>query len=136
MNEMTSEQKEQALFTALIYSLHASGMQQMGKIANPMSGKVERDLAQAQYTIDMLDMLKHRTEGNRTENESKLLKHVLAELQMNYVDEVKLDRKKAAEASAQESDKSAGGESEGEDAKKGGTPEETGGKTETERSAN
>ncbi len=132
MDELSPEDKDQALFQALLYSLHASGMQQLGKITNPMTGKIERDLTQAQYTIDMLDMLKRRTEGNRTELENKLISRVLAELQMNYVDEVEADKK--TEATSQDAEDQASAV--GGDAEKGGTPSDADGKTETERSTN
>lgn len=95
MNKLTEEQKDQALFSALVFSLHAAGMQQLGKIASPITGKVERDLEQAQGTIDMMEMLKRKTQNHLSETESKLLNRLLAELQMNYVDEAQSERKKA-----------------------------------------
>lgn len=88
MPELTGNEREQALFGALVFSLHAAGMQQMGKLMNPMTGKVERDLEQAQATIEMLDMLKKKTAGNLSDYETKLISRLLAELQMNYVDEI------------------------------------------------
>lgn len=80
---------DKALLTALVFSLHAAGMQQMGKVVNPMTGKVERDLEQAKGTIDMMEMLKRKMAGNLDAEEEKLLSHFLYELQMNYVDEAK-----------------------------------------------
>jgi hypothetical protein len=80
---------DKMLFTALLLSLHAAGMQQLGKIVNPLSGEVDRDLEQAKGTIDMLEMLKSKTKGNLDEEEEKLLSRTLYELQMNYVDEAK-----------------------------------------------
>lgn len=73
----------------LILSLHAGAMQQMGKVASPFTGKVERNLAAARTTIDMVDMLKRKTAGNLSDDEAKLLEHVLYELRMNFVDESK-----------------------------------------------
>jgi hypothetical protein len=93
MAEMSGAARDQALFSALLFSLHAAGMQQLGKIVNPMSGKIERDLEQAQATIDMMEMIKKRTTGNLDDYESRLLGRLLAELQMNYVDEVNRDQK-------------------------------------------
>ncbi len=91
---MTEQQhSDQALFTALLFSLHAAGMQQLGKIMNPLTNQVERDLEQAQATIEMLEMLKRKTTGNLVENENKLLARLLYELQMNYVDEAGKDQK-------------------------------------------
>jgi hypothetical protein len=62
-------------------------IQQMGKLINPITGKVERDLHQAKITVDMLGMLQKKTEGNLDENEKKILDTVMMELQMNYIDE-------------------------------------------------
>ncbi len=93
MTQTAGENRDQALFAALVFSLHAAGMQQLGKIMNPMSGKIERDLEQAQATIEMMEMLKQKTAGNLDEFESKLMARLLAELQMNYVDEAKQEQK-------------------------------------------
>ncbi len=93
MTPPNDDARAQALFAALVFSLHAAGMQQLGKIMNPMSGKVERDLEQAQATIEMMEMLKHKTAGNLDDYEGKLLSRLLAELQMNYVDEVNREQK-------------------------------------------
>jgi hypothetical protein len=87
MNEDLS--KMDPLFLQLILSLQAGAMQQMGKIASPMDGKVERDLKAAQFSIDILDMLDKKMKGNLADEEAKLLGHVLYELRLNYVDEAK-----------------------------------------------
>ena len=84
---MDIQQKHQQLFLEMVLMLHAAAMQQMGKIANPLSQKIERDLAGAQSTIDMLDMFEDRTRGNLSKDEEKVLKQVLQELKLNYVDE-------------------------------------------------
>ncbi len=73
----------------LILSLHAGAMQHMGKVASPFTGKIERDLNAARHTIDMLDMLKRKTDRNLTADEQRLLDHVLYELRLNFVDESK-----------------------------------------------
>ena len=85
------------LFGALLLSLHAAGMQQMGKILNPLTGKIDRDLEQVQGTIAMMEMLKKKTEGNLTTDEGKLLGRLLYELQMNYVDELNASQKAGTE---------------------------------------
>lgn len=76
-------------FLQLVLSLQAGAIQQMGKIVSPVTGKVERNLEAARFSIDMLSMLETRTKGNLTEDESKLLSHILYELRMNYVEEIK-----------------------------------------------
>ena len=89
---------ERDLFLGLVHSFQGAAMQQMGKTVNPFTQEIERDMPQAQLSIDMLRMLEVRTKGNLTSEESRFLAHVLRELQMNYVMEVHEDKKRAAEA--------------------------------------
>jgi hypothetical protein len=74
-------------FAQLVLSLQMGAMQQMGKLASPLTGKVERDLMLAQASIDMLSMLQEKMKGNLTSEEEKFIGRVLYELRMNYVDE-------------------------------------------------
>jgi hypothetical protein len=76
-------------FLQLVLSLQAGAMQQMGKIVSAVSGQIERDLELARHTIDILGMVESKTKGNLTQEESRLLNHVLYELRMNFVDESK-----------------------------------------------
>jgi len=50
-----------------------------------MTDKIERDLAGASMSIDMLDMLKHISNGNLNEQEVKFIDQSLHDLRMNYV---------------------------------------------------
>jgi uncharacterized protein YjaG (DUF416 family) len=85
---MDSKEKNSAMFLSLIMTFQAAAMQQMGKMKSPMSDKIERDLQQAQLSIDILDMIEEKTHGNLSEEELKFLKNVLQELKLNYVDEI------------------------------------------------
>lgn len=76
-----------AYFFTMVTSLQAAAWQQLGKIASPITGKVERNLAQAQMSIDLLNMISEKTRGNLTAEESRLISSILYELRMNYVDE-------------------------------------------------
>lgn len=76
------------LFHHLITMFATLAYQQLGKLVNPITGKMERDLRQARTTIDMLEMIRERTSGNLTGDEERLLDSILMELQMNYVDEL------------------------------------------------
>jgi len=75
------------LFHHLITMFATLAYQQLGKLVNPITGKMERDLRQARITIDMLEMIREKTSGNLTDDEERLLDSILMELQMNYVDE-------------------------------------------------
>lgn len=83
---------QNALFIHLVLMFHASAMQSMGKLKNPITDKVERDLQQAKVSIDMLDMLAEKTKGNLSEDEEKFLINIIDELKLNYVDEVNKDK--------------------------------------------
>jgi hypothetical protein len=98
-----STTNDRAMFSALLLSLHAAGMQQLGKLMNPLTGEVERNLEQARGTINMFEMLERKTEGNLDEEEKKLLVRLLYELRMNYVDEAKKPEEKAGTAESEQS---------------------------------
>lgn len=85
---MTSADKNASLLFSLIMTFQAAAMQQMGKMKSPISDKIERDLQQAQLSIDIIGMLEEKTRGNLSEDETKFLKGVLQELKLNYVDEM------------------------------------------------
>jgi len=61
----------------------------LGKLMNPMSGKIERNLEGARNTIDTLAAIEARTRGNLESDEQRVLSQVLTELRMNYLDEAK-----------------------------------------------
>ncbi len=76
-------------FLNLIMMLQYSAMQTMGKIASPISGKVERDLDQCRMSIDMLGMIAEKTRGNLSSDEQKLIDSILYNLRMNFLEEQK-----------------------------------------------
>jgi len=77
------------LFQGLVFSLAGATMQQLGKVKNPITDKMELDLDAARQSIDLLGMLADKTAGNLTPDEDKLLKAVLRDLRLNYVDTAK-----------------------------------------------
>ncbi len=68
-------------------------MQHLGKVKDPATDTVRRDLEQAQMVIDLLDMLTENTKNNLSANESTFLSRTVQELKLNYVDEVVKDQK-------------------------------------------
>ena len=102
MVENESEKKDEFLFIQLVVTFQTAAIQQMGKLQNPITKKVERNLDQARFSIDMLEMIQNKTKNNLSENERKFLEHTLYELRMNYLDEVKKgEQKKKEEDSAE-----------------------------------
>ena len=59
--------KNDQLYMQLLYLMHHTAMQELGKIANPVSGELARDLEKAKQAIDMLEMLSQKTKGNLSE---------------------------------------------------------------------
>jgi len=86
-------QSSEMLFLQLILMFQTAALQQMGKLMNPLTQKVEKDLEQAKFSIDILGMLEEKTRGSLSEEEKKFLDHVLFELRMNYLEEVKEEKK-------------------------------------------
>jgi hypothetical protein len=76
------------LFLQLLYIFHASAMQAMGKIKNPVTGKIEKNLEQAKQSIAMLEMIKTKTVNNLSDELNRAIDSFLTEMRMNYVDEV------------------------------------------------
>lgn len=103
--EKTTFDKDSILFSQLVLSFQASAMQQMGKIKNLFTDKIERNMSQAQMSIDMLAMIQEKTKGNLAEEEHRFLERILFELRLNFVDEVEKDRKNAEEAGEKEAER-------------------------------
>jgi hypothetical protein len=74
-------------FASFVLSLSTSAMYHFGDFPDPVSKKAERNLAAAKQTIDILTMLKDKTEGNLDEGEKSLIDGMLFELRMRYVKE-------------------------------------------------
>jgi hypothetical protein len=87
------ENNHQILFMQLIMQNQQIAMMAMGKIKNPVSDKIEKNLEHAKIYIDTLDMLLTKTKGNLSEYEEKFLNETLKELKLNYVDEVNKEEK-------------------------------------------
>lgn len=80
-------QKSSELFVALVYSLQMQAMMNLGKIKNPMTDVIEKNIEGAEVTIDMLDMLLHKTKEGFTDEEKKVLEHIVSDLRLNYIEE-------------------------------------------------
>ncbi len=83
----------QILFYQMIVSLSEAAMIQMGKLVNPATGKAERNLAQAEGTIDLLRMLQAKSAGNLTTEEQHLIDQAVMSAQLNFVEEREADAK-------------------------------------------
>ncbi len=93
--------KDMSLFEQLVFILYTQGWEQLGKIPNPLTGKIEKRLEEAKLTIDLLDMLKEKTKGNLTEDETRFLEYSISQLKINYFFEVENEKKKKTETTSQ-----------------------------------
>ena len=59
---------------------------QLGTVEDPSTGKKTKDLEMAKHTIEMIAMLQEKTVNNLTGDEENLLKALLSELRMAYVE--------------------------------------------------
>ena len=88
---MSEEQmkKEDQLFIHLVNTFVQSAWISLGKVKSPVSDTLERNLEQATYYIDLLDMLQTKMKGNLSEWEEQYIIHSLSELKLNFIDEQK-----------------------------------------------
>ena len=88
---MSEEQmkKEDQLFIHLVNTFVQSAWISLGKVKSPVSDTLERNLEQATYYIDLLDMLQTKMKGNLSEWEERYVIHSLSELKLNFIDEQK-----------------------------------------------
>jgi hypothetical protein len=57
----------------------------LGDVPDPATGERRRDVAAAAEAIDLLLLLRQKTEGNRTPEETNVLDELLYDLQLRYV---------------------------------------------------
>ncbi len=70
-----------ATFLNFLSGLGAQGLMQVGALANPLTGERSLNLPYARYTVELLGVLKAKSEGQRTPEEDQYLNGVLADLQ-------------------------------------------------------
>jgi len=89
VEDLGEEELYKRQFIGFVSLLANSAMQQLGKLVNPVTGTIERNLSGAKATIDMIRMLQVKTQGNLSQEEQQVLDSSLANVQLNYVDELK-----------------------------------------------
>src|SRR5450755_1234591 len=76
-------------FLSLVMSLATAAWSQLGKVANPVTQKIEKDIDQARVSIEFLRMLQEKTEGNLSVKELEMLDNMVADLELNFADEIR-----------------------------------------------
>lgn len=73
----------------LFMMLASSAVIALGDAPDPVTGQRQHDLAHAADAIDLLLLLREKTEGNRSAEESQVLDNLLYDLQVRYVSATK-----------------------------------------------
>ena len=72
-------------FSTFVLSLASSALVQLGEVPNPETGQTECSPELAKHSIDILDMLRDKTENGLDAKEKQLLTGLLYELRMKFV---------------------------------------------------
>ena len=97
-DESGTDEAPQALppldFATLVLSMASTAMVQLGRVPDPEGGQAgPPDLDAAKQAIEILGILEEKTRGNLDESEEKLLKSLLYDLRVAYVDAQKQQRR-------------------------------------------
>lgn len=83
---------KEELFKFVISFFANWGWQTLGKIPDPVSGKTQKNLEMSNNIIEILIMLEEKTKGNLTDEEARILRSTITDLQLNYVDELEKEK--------------------------------------------
>jgi len=81
-----AEPGEEINFTAFVVSLSTQILVHLGEMEDPLTNRETRDLPAARHLIDILGMLAEKTRGNLDNEEDALLRSILFDLRMKYVE--------------------------------------------------
>jgi Domain of unknown function (DUF1844) len=69
----------------LFLMLASSAVVALGDAPDPATGEVQRDPAAAAEVIDLLVLLREKTQGNRSDRETKVIEGLIYDLQLRYI---------------------------------------------------
>ncbi len=75
----------EASFMGLLFSIHTGALAALGDVPDPHSAEARPDLQVAKHSIDLLGVLKKKTQGNLDADEERLLDNILYDLRMRFV---------------------------------------------------
>lgn len=82
-------------FDTLISYLSTTAMFQLGALPGPGGERIPADLPNARRTIDLLEVLQQKTQGNLSAQEARYLDDALYELRLAYVEVEKRQTRRA-----------------------------------------
>lgn len=92
--------EDAASFINFLSTLATNAAAALGAVPHPATGKRSLDLETGKYWLDVLGMLKEKTEGNLHPQETRLLDGLLGDLRMQYVQLVRVTEEKLKERAA------------------------------------
>jgi len=90
-----------ASFVNFLTTLATNAAASLGAMPHPVTGQRSVDLETGKFWIDVLAMLREKTEGNLHPQESRLLEGLLGDLRMQYVQLVRATEEKLKQQAAQ-----------------------------------
>lgn len=90
-----------ASFVNFLSTLATNAVAALGAMPHPVTGQRTVDLETGKFWIDILVMLREKTNGNLHPKESQLLEGLLGDLQMQYVQMVRATEEKLKAEAAQ-----------------------------------
>lgn len=76
-------------FSAFVMSLNTSVLYHLGAIGDPVTGEKTIDLDLARHGIDTLTLIQEKTKGNISRDEEEMLKNILYDLKIRFVQTAK-----------------------------------------------
>jgi hypothetical protein len=76
-------------FSTFVMSLNTSVLYHLGELPDPESGETFVNLDLARHAIDTLVVLEQKTKGNLTDEEAELMRNILYDVKMRFVNAVK-----------------------------------------------
>ncbi|MFL3050779.1 MAG: DUF1844 domain-containing protein [Candidatus Neomarinimicrobiota bacterium] len=83
----TENKKDEHLLINIVTMFTQQAWMAMGKLKNPITDKTERNLQEASFYIDIIDLMRRKMSGNLSDDEEKFLDSSLSGLKMNYLEE-------------------------------------------------
>jgi hypothetical protein len=84
MTTPPGQQLPEPSLTVLFQVIAAPALVHLGLVANPGTGKLEQNLEQAKWTLDLLHVLEEKTRGAATANEKAQMDAMLHQLRSAY----------------------------------------------------
>jgi hypothetical protein len=76
-------------FSTFVMSLNTSVLYHLGEVPDPESGEKFVNLDLARHAIDTLVVLEQKTKGNLTDEEAELMRNILYDVKMRFVNAAK-----------------------------------------------